>query len=142
MTPAEQSKLAALAGIESGECFPGDTPWRRLYTELIEDAKRREMCAENQRLLNDALQAEKWRGIACAKGGDGRTVQMIEAETREACAKEVAAMREALSYYAESSNWRRDVHTVGLRKAWKKPAVASDRGGLARLTLMNLEGTK
>lgn len=127
MTPAEQSKLAAQAGLETKDCFPPDTPWRRRFVELLYE----------QHLL-----ADKWRGINCQNRGDGSAVQMIQAEKLEACAKEIQALREALSYYAESSNWRRDVHTVGLRKAWKKPAVASDRGGLARLVLMQKEGKK
>lgn len=67
-----------------------------------------------------------------------RFVELVEDSARG----NNAALREALSYYAETSNWRRDVHTVGLRKAWKKPNVASDRGGRARLALMTMEGSK
>ena len=46
---------------------------------------------EIQRLTELANTAEKWRGIAMARGGDGRTVQEVQEEARaaerEACAK-------------------------------------------------------
>lgn len=115
MTPEQTDAMARQAGAESGECFPGDTPWRRLFVELVEDHLR----------------------------GAAKMIADSESQKREIQQlNEINALREALSYYAESSNWRREVHTIGLRKAWKKPAVASDRGGMARLVLMTMEGEK
>ena len=43
---------------------------------------------ENERLRGLAITAEKWRGIATAKFGDGRTVSEIEREACEALRKE------------------------------------------------------
>jgi hypothetical protein len=47
--------------------------------------------AERGKLKHELLTLEKWKGMALAKDGDGRTVQEIEREAREAereaCAK-------------------------------------------------------
>ena len=47
--------------------------------------------AEREKLKHELLTLEKWKGMALAKDGDGRTVQEIEREAREAereaCAK-------------------------------------------------------
>ena len=53
---------------------------------------------------------------------------------------ENATLREALAFYAEPSNWRREVRNVGPRINWWSPAAARDKGGLARMTLLGLEG--
>lgn len=53
---------------------------------------------------------------------------------------QINALRDAMSYYAEPSNWRREVRNIGPRKAWTKPSVANDRGGMARMVLMEMEG--
>ena len=58
--------------------------------------------------------------------------QRVEAEN--------VALREALAFYAEPSNWRREVRNVGPRINWWSPAAARDKGGLARMTLLGLEG--
>lgn len=59
--------------------------------ELARTEERRLLMGENDRLRMLAATAEKWRGLATAKFGDGRTVQEIQREAaeeeREACAK-------------------------------------------------------
>ena len=52
---------------------------------------------------------------------------------------ENATLREALAFYAEPSNWRREVRNVGPRINWWSPAAARDKGGMARMVLMGLE---
>lgn len=52
---------------------------------------------------------------------------------------ENSALREALSFYAEPANWRREVRNVGPRINWWSPAAARDKGGMARMVLMGLE---
>lgn len=55
-------------------------------------AERQILLSEIQRLTSLANTAEKWRGIALSRDGDGRTVQQVQeearAEEREACALE------------------------------------------------------
>jgi hypothetical protein len=51
---------------------------------------------KNQKLQEKALSAEKWKGIASAKFGDGRTVQQIEIEATEPLLKQVAELRNAI----------------------------------------------
>ena len=53
---------------------------------------------------------------------------------------ENATLREALAFYAEPSNWRREVRNVGPRINWWSPAAARDKGGVARMALLGLEG--
>jgi Ribonuclease G/E len=62
--------------------------------------------AERQKLQHELLTLEKWKGMALAKDGDGRTVQEIEREAKEAereeCAKlldEMAAADKLSNYY-------------------------------------------
>jgi hypothetical protein len=54
-------------------------------------AVREAVAAEREKLKHELLTLEKWKGMALAKDGDGRTVQEIEREAREAereaCAK-------------------------------------------------------
>ena len=52
---------------------------------------------------------------------------------------ENATLREALAFYAEPANWRREVRNVGPRINWWSPAAARDKGGMARMVLMGLE---
>lgn len=49
------------------------------------------------------------------------------------------AMRAALEWYAQPSNWRRHVVNVGPRISWTNSRAAVDRGGRARVVLMELE---
>jgi hypothetical protein len=69
------------------------------FTELV-------AAAEREKLKHELLTLEKWKGMALAKDGDGRTVQEIEREAREAereeCAKlldEMAAADKLSNYY-------------------------------------------
>lgn len=61
------------------------------FAALVAAAERIKHQSEIQRLTALANTAEKWRGIAMARDGDGRTVQQVQAEARaderEACAK-------------------------------------------------------
>lgn len=51
----------------------------------------RAVAAEREKLKHELLALERWKGLALAKEGDGRTVQRVEAEAkaaeREECAK-------------------------------------------------------
>jgi len=62
--------------------------------------------AEREKLKHELLTLEKWKGMALAKDGDGKTVQEIQREAREAereaCAKlldEMAAADKLSNYY-------------------------------------------
>lgn len=62
--------------------------------------------AEREKLKHELLTLEKWKGMALAKDGDGRTVQEVQREAREAereaCAKlldEMAAEDKLTNYY-------------------------------------------
>ena len=67
------------------------------FAALVAAAERSKHQAEIQRLTTLANTAEKWRGIAMARDGDGRTVQEVQAEAvaaeREACAKVCEGMQ-------------------------------------------------
>jgi len=54
--------------------------------------------------------------------------------------RENEALRDALDFYAQPSNWRREVRNVGPRVNWWSPAAARDKGGVARMALLGLEG--
>lgn len=71
------------------------TMWHGQPIELLEglaalayaagmESMRIELQTELQRLITQANAAEKWRGIALARDGDGRTVQEIQKEAVEA----------------------------------------------------------
>ena len=54
--------------------------------------------AEREKLKHELLTLEKWKGMALAKDGDGRTVQEIEREAREAEREKVAKWMIQRSY--------------------------------------------
>lgn len=56
--------------------------------------------------------------------------------------RENEALREALDFYAQPSNWRREVRNVGPRVNWVKSRAAFDRGAKACFTLLTLEGAR
>ncbi|MCM2312737.1 MAG: hypothetical protein NDI84_15195 [Steroidobacteraceae bacterium] len=63
----------------------------------------------------------------------------IAAEAADAIEREQRQnepLRDALAWYAESSNWIRDVRNVGPRINWTKSLAAGDRGARARIALM------
>jgi hypothetical protein len=57
-------------------------------------AVREAVAAEREKLKHELLTLEKWRGMALAKDGDGRTVQEIQREAREAEREAIARMIE------------------------------------------------
>ena len=54
--------------------------------------------AEREKLKHELLTLEKWKGMALAKDGDGRTVQEIQREAREAEREKVAQWMIQRSY--------------------------------------------
>lgn len=73
---------------------------RERIVGLVEAAiaqERKKHQADIERWKGEAAKAEKWRGLALAKDGDGRMVQVVQAEARaeerEACAALMAEMR-------------------------------------------------
>lgn len=53
--------------------------------------------------------------------------------------RENKALREALNWYAQSSNWRREVRNVGPHRNWTNSRAATDKGARAKFVLMTLE---
>lgn len=52
---------------------------------------------------------------------------------------ENACLRDALAWYAQASNWRREVRNVGLKRiTWSNSNAANDRGGRARMALLGM----
>lgn len=86
----EVLRLAREAGVFESVPLPQLLPLER-FAALVAAAERIKHQAGIQRLTTLANTAEKWRGIAMARDGDGRTVQEVQAEAvaaeREACAK-------------------------------------------------------
>ena len=66
---------------------------------------------KNEKLQGKSLSAEKWKGVASAKFGDGRTVQQIEIEATEPLLKQVAELKESLRYLIGHANWWKDMAT-------------------------------
>lgn len=100
MTRDEVLRLAREAGFDSNEdgfyllgssAFVANAGDIERFAALVAAAERIKHQSEIQRLTALANTAEKWRGIAMARDGDGRTVQQVQAEARaderEACAK-------------------------------------------------------
>ena len=62
----------------------------KYLVELATTAERRKHQADIEKWKAEAATAEKWRGLALSKDGDGRCVQRIQQEAaekeREACA--------------------------------------------------------
>lgn len=88
-TPAELERFAALvAAAELGKARRFEVDQAIGAAVAAERAKHQ---SEIQHLVEKANSAEKWRGVAMARNGDGRTVQEVQeearAEEREACAK-------------------------------------------------------
>lgn len=62
------------------------------------------------------------------------------AERMESLVREVHVLREALDWYAQSSNWRREVRVAGPHRNWIKSPAAFDRGARAKFVLMCASG--
>ena len=94
MTNEDVISMAREAGLD---IMPGHitNPWVmrniKCFAAIVAAAERIKHQADIRRLTTLANTAEKWRGIAMARDGDGRTVQEVQAEAvaaeREACAK-------------------------------------------------------
>lgn len=48
---------------------------------------------------------------------------------------EIHSLRDALAFYAASSNWQREVMDVGVRIKWVMPQAHRDKGARARIAL-------
>ena len=79
MTRDDIVKWAAEAGIMPPDWGATENQWRSLhaFAELA-------AAAEREKLKHELLTLEKWRGMALAKDGDGRTMQEVQREAREA----------------------------------------------------------
>ena len=70
------------------------------FAALVAAEERKSIAIEMQQLRDAAMTAEKWRGIAVARDGDGRTVSTIEREAaaaeRKDCADLIAEMRRSI----------------------------------------------
>lgn len=104
MTLEEVVRLAQEAGLANGDYVTAHPLARDVlkFAELVAATERAKYRGEIQRLTELANTAEKWRGIATARGGDGRTVQQVQdearVEEREACAKLCDRHAMALDY--------------------------------------------
>lgn len=97
-------RMARKAGIESHQIFGGlivrhsNGSWIDIEDELAavaELAYAAGAAAKRQKLTNELLTLEKWKGLALAKDGDGRTVQQVEADARAAEREECAKLADA-----------------------------------------------
>lgn len=62
---------------------------------------------------------------------------------RKRLQRENAALRAALGWYADSTNWRRKgVHAKGAPKKWVKAPTSFDRGARAKFILTQLTEAK
>lgn len=103
MTRDEVLKLALEAGLIPPYLvlFDGQIAGIERFAALVAASERIKHQSEIQRLTELANAAEKWRGIAMARDGDGRTVQQVQAEARaderEMCAQVCDELEERLS---------------------------------------------
>lgn len=117
MTQDEITRLADLAFDTPGVVVPAFsngfytvTPEElQRFAALATAAERRKHQADIERWKSEAATAEKWRGIALSKDGDGRCVQRIQQEAaekeREACAKLCDDMKEAAETLMEHPDY-------------------------------------
>jgi hypothetical protein len=68
------------------------------FAELVE-------AAEREKLKHELLTLEKWKGMALAKDGDGRTVQEIQREAREAEREACAALLDEMAAKDKLTNY-------------------------------------
>lgn len=101
MTLEDIITLARAAGFEIGSVTgsiyaPAPCqPELERFATLVAAVERRKHQADIEKWKSEAATAEKWRGLALSKDGDGRCVQRIQQEAaekeREACAQEAGA---------------------------------------------------
>jgi len=103
MTSDDIVRMAREAGLCDGDGRDSDSI---VITDHLERFATLVAAAERENLKHELSTLEKWKGMALAKDGDGRTVQEIQREAREAereqCAKlldEMAAADKLSNYY-------------------------------------------
>lgn len=85
MTRDDVIRMALEAGFAHCENYSnGWLNTMERFAYLVAASERQKHQADIERWKADAATAEKWRGIACAKHGDGRTVQLIQQEAATA----------------------------------------------------------
>ena len=77
---------------------------------LAVEAAKRARIAHAQEVQTDLLRIEKWRGLAVARDGDGRTVEAVRAEA-------MAEEREACARIVEAPHWKTIVKHELVRRA-------------------------
>lgn len=85
--------------------------------------------ARAMRLLSHDIQSDD--GVANAAVFEA-------AERLEELLRENHEMRKALSWYAETANWRRKVRIAGPHRNWSNSHAADDKGARAKLVLRTL----
>lgn len=50
--------------------------------------------------------------------------------------REISELRDALDWYAQPSNWRREVRIAGVHRNWSNSRAADDKGARAKFALM------
>jgi hypothetical protein len=88
-TGLEQVVSIALDGTKIVSCPP--LPELERFATLV-------AAAEREKLKHELLTLEKWKGMALAKDGDGRTLQEVQREAREAEREKVAKWMIQRSY--------------------------------------------
>lgn len=73
-------------------------------------------------------------------GGVANAAIANAADRMDALERENKELRDALSWYAETSNWRREVRNAGPHRNWTNSRAATDKGARAKFVLMTLEG--
>jgi hypothetical protein len=91
--PDNIESFVALVEQERGKKYPIALTHEQ-YNVVVEAAIADGAAAEREKLKHELLTLEKWKGMALAKNGDGRTVQEIEREAREAEREAIAQMIE------------------------------------------------
>lgn len=90
MTQDDIIKFAREAGFVWSLLQVVDKHRMERFAALVATAERRKYQADIERWKAEAATAEKWRGLALSKEGDGRCVERIQQEAaekeREACA--------------------------------------------------------
>lgn len=90
MTQDEIISMAREAGFNPVAYMGGNLDIFKRFAELVAAAERRKHQADIERWKAEAATAEKWRGLALSKDGDGRCVRRVQQEAaekeREACA--------------------------------------------------------
>jgi hypothetical protein len=120
MTHDQIKELAREAGLSF---IPeANSPLVRIVQKAVE-LERQKHQADSERWKGEAATAEKWRGIACAKDGDGRTVQLIQQEAAAAERDRIcAAIKEEDDHCADGDYMLDSDDCIAVaRGEWKRP---------------------